>query len=128
MTDSLLTATFTPCGKVRKTRDRNDDSFIFLCIDGEYVPFRANSPQLDNHVGEDMFVIADEASQSTELSLIGFRVIDTEQGDLGIITAVDNSTANMLIELDNGTLLPLHEDFILSLDDNTLTLKLPFRL
>ena len=75
-----------------------------------------------------MFVIADEASQSTELSLIGFRVIDAEQGDLGIITAVDNSTANMLIELDNGTLLPLHEDFILSLDDNTLTLKLPFRL
>jgi len=30
--------------------------------------------------------------------------------------------------LDNGTLLPLHDDFIVSLDDEKLTLTLPFIL
>ena len=128
MTDDLLTAQFVPCGKVRRTRDRNDDSFVFLNIDGCFVPFRANSPQLDLHVGEDLFVLPTEDSNDDTLSLVGLQVRDTEQGLLGTITAVDESTANTLVELDNGTLLPLHEDFINELTDDTLVITLPFRL
>lgn len=128
MTD-LLTATFVPCGKVRRARDKHDDSFVFLCLDGCYVPFRANSTQLDAFVGETMYEI-DNGERELTLSeaLLGRQVVDEQQGVLGTIAAVDDSTANMLIELDNGTLLPLHEDFIVSLDDDTLTLKLPFTL
>ena len=128
MTDDLLTAQFVPCGKVRRARDKNDDSFVFLNIDGCFVPFRANSPQLDLHVGEDLFRLSTEDSDGDTLSLVGLQLRDTEQGLLGMITAVDDTTANTLIELDNGTLLPLHEDFINELTDDTLLITLPFRL
>lgn len=129
MTDPLLTAQFTPCGKVKKNRDKRDDSFIFVLIDGIYVPFRANSPKLNDYVGYDMFVLTDEQGQ-TEDDLVGFTVIDTEQGTLGTIAAVDTSTANTLIELADGRLLPLHEDFVEAIDDEAgvLTLTLPFQL
>lgn len=127
MTNDLNTAQFTPCGKVRRTRDKNDDSFVFINIDGCFVPFRANSPQLDLHVGEDLYTITND-NENDELSLVGLQVRDTEQGLLGIITAVDDTTANTLIELDNGTLLPLHEDFINELTDDTLVITLPFVL
>ena len=128
MTDDLLTAQFVPCGKVRRARDKNDDSFVFLNIDGCFVPFRTNSPQLDLHVGEDLFRLSTEDSDGDTLSLVGLQLRDTEQGLLGTITAVDDTTANTLIELDNGTLLPLHEDFINELTDDTLLITLPFRL
>lgn len=128
MTD-LMTATYVPCGKVRRARDKRDDSFIFLCIDGAYVPFRANSEQLDAFVGETMYEMDNgERELTMSEALLGRQVVDEQQGVLGTIAAVDESTANMLLELDNGTLLPLHEDFIVSLDDETLTLKLPFQL
>lgn len=128
MTDPLLTAQFTPCGKVKKNRDKHDDSFIFVLIDGIYVPFRVNSPKLNDYVGYDQFVLADEQEQPDEF--IGFTVIDTEQGLLGTVAALDTSTANTLVELDDGRLLPLHENFVESVDDEAriLTLTLPFRL
>ena len=129
MTNDLNTAQFTPCGKVRRARDKHDDSFVFLNLDGCMTPFRMNSPQLDTHVGEDLFTLSDAgADEGLDASLVGLSVMDTAQGLLGTITAVDDSTANMLIELDNGTLLPLHEDFIVSIDSDTLTLTLPFIL
>lgn len=128
MTNDLLTAQFVPCGKVRRTRDKHDDSFVFLNIDGCFVPFRANSSQLDLHVGEDLYQLPSEDNEGDVLSLVGLQVRDTEQGLLGTITAVDDTTANTLIELDNGTLLPLHEDFINELTDDTLVITLPFRL
>ena len=129
MTDSLLTASFIPCGKVKRARDKHDDSFVFVCVDGAYVPFRANSPQLDAFVGEDLYMIDDGERELTMGEVLkGKQVVDTAQGLLGVIASVDESTANTLIELDNGTLLPLHDDFIVSLDDEKLTLTLPFIL
>lgn len=128
MTDPLLNAQFTPCGKVKRNRDKRDDSFIFVLIDGIYVPFRVNSPKLDDYVGYDQFVLSDEEEQTNDL--VGFTLIDTDQGPLGTIAAIDTSTANTLVELDNGQLLPLHEDFVVAINDDnrTLTLTLPFRL
>ena len=138
MTNDLNTALFTPCGKVRRVRDKHDDSFVFLNLDGCMTPFRANSPQLDTHIGEDLYTLSDAHSDAcldarrdamhSVSHIIGLRVLDTAQGLLGTISAVDDSTANMLIELDNGTLLPLHEDFIVSIDTDTLMLTLPFTL
>ena len=50
---------------------------------------------------------------------IGFRVLDKQHGDLGEITAVDDSTMNILfcIEKDGEELLlPAHEEFIRNID------------
>ena len=84
--------------------------------------------------------------------LIGYTVIDTDQGPLGTITAIDDTTDNILATLNstlsttlhstlsttlnpklstlNSTLIPLHEDFLVSIDDNTrtLTITLPYLL
>ena len=76
--------------------------------------------------------------------LVGYTVEDTDQGPLGTITAIDDSTENILATLSfsasglsgeaglsaQRSLIPLHEDFIVSIDDNTrtLTITLPYLL
>ena len=61
-------------------------------------------------------------------SLLGYRVIDTDQGELGTITHVDETTINTLITLNNNQLIPLHEDFIIHIepDKQLITICLPF--
>ena len=61
-------------------------------------------------------------------SLTGYRVLDTDQGELGTIIHVDETTINTLITLDNDLLIPLHEDFIINIepDKQLLTICLPF--
>lgn len=64
-------------------------------------------------------------------SLEGFRAEDTEGRSLGRITAVDDSTMNVLlaVEREDGTelLLPAHEELVAGLDRkaHVLTLDLP---
>ena len=58
--------------------------------------------------------------------LIGLRVVDDEQGEQGVIDSVDESTANTLLFLDNGRVLPIHEDFIVAIDNTTLTTHYTF--
>lgn len=59
--------------------------------------------------------------------LVGFEVFDANLGHLGKIKRVDKSTLNVLFELENGTLLPAHEDLIDALDfpNRTLHMSLP---
>ena len=61
-------------------------------------------------------------------SLVGFKVIDTDQGELGIVDIVDETTINTLITLSDGRLIPIHEDFIIDInaEDKLLTICLPF--
>ncbi|MDR1562664.1 MAG: ribosome maturation factor RimM [Dysgonamonadaceae bacterium] len=63
-------------------------------------------------------------------SFTGFTVIDESYGEIGIISAVDNRTINNLFVIDTPigeTLIPVTEDFILSVDilEKTLLLRLP---
>jgi 16S rRNA processing protein RimM len=76
---------------------------------------------------------ASDLSEEDELlptwqSLTGYRVLDTDQGELGTIIHVDETTINTLITLDNELLIPLHEDFIIEIDqaNKLLTICLPF--
>ena len=58
---------------------------------------------------------------------IGFRVIDSKLGDIGIIEAVDELTINILFLVKNGNeeiLLPASEDFITEVDDKNKLLKM----
>lgn len=59
--------------------------------------------------------------------LVGFEVVDEAGERLGTITQIDDSTLNTLMMLDDGTILPAHEDLILEIqaDIRQLTLSLP---
>jgi hypothetical protein len=48
----------------------------------------------------------------------------------GVIAQVDESTINTLATLEDGRMLPLHEDFILDIDEDAheLHVDLPFML
>lgn len=50
---------------------------------------------------------------------VGFRVVDEQQGDLGTVEHVDDTTSNVLFEVHRGTesfLFPAHEEFITEVD------------
>ncbi|WP_459189022.1 ribosome maturation factor RimM [Parabacteroides sp. APC149_11_2_Y6] len=63
-------------------------------------------------------------------SFIGYQVIDEALGELGAITDVDESTINVLLQIDHKgkeILLPAAEELILSADheNKTLTVSVP---
>ena len=78
-------------------------------------------------------MLLSDISETEELmptwqSLIGYRVLDTDQGELGTIIDVDETTINTLVTLNNNQLIPLHEDFIIHIepDKQLITICLPF--
>lgn len=129
-----------------------DATFLILSIDNILVPFRVldwrgkgsdslifqldriNDEQMaQQFVGCQAYMLATDLSEDDELlptwqSITGYRVLDTDQGELGTIIHVDETTINTLITLDNDQLIPLHEDFIINLepDKQLLTICLPF--
>lgn len=131
-----------------------DATFLILSIDNILVPFRVLDWrgkgsdslifQIDRITDEQMaqqlvgcqaYMLASDLSEEDELmptwqSLTGYSVLDTDQGKLGTIIHVDETTINTLVTLDNDQLLPLHEDFIINIepDKKLLTICLPFIL
>ena len=132
--------------------DNAEATFLILSINNILVPFRVldwrgkGSDSLifqldritDEHtalplIGCEAFMLASDLSEEAEMlptwpRLTGYRVHDTDQGELGTIIHVDESTINTLITLDNDQLIPLHEDFIIDIDpaNKLLTICLPF--
>lgn len=132
--------------------DNADATFLILAIDNILVPFRVLDWrgkgsdslifQLDHItdeqsaqalIGCQAYMLASDLSEEDEAmptwqSLVGYRVMDQDQGDLGSIIHVDETTINTLVTLDNNQLIPLHEDFIIDIDaDNQqLHICLPF--
>lgn len=124
-----------------------DPEFIILELDAIKVPFRVldwrskgddvllklkgvDTEQAANRlVGAPVFMenaVGQEDSMMTWQDLVGLRVVDDEQGEQGVIDSVDESTVNTLLFLDNGRVLPIHEDFIVAIDDTTLTTHYTF--
>jgi|SRR5690606_6106776 len=57
--------------------------------------------------------------------IIGFKVIDTNFGEVGIIKGINDSTAQALFEIDrNGTeiLIPMNDEFISKVDKKNKTI------
>lgn len=51
--------------------------------------------------------------------IIGFTAIDKQEGAIGVINAINDQSNQVLLEIGNGntpTLVPLHDDFIVSID------------
>ena len=134
--------------------DQADPEFLFLQLDQLYVPFRVldwrgkgadtliftlsgieSEPEAARLVGAPAYMrradlVTETEEQIAWSDLVGYRVIDQESGTLGTVAEVDEQTINTLLTLDDGRMMPIHEDFILSIDTQAheLHVNLPFQL
>jgi 16S rRNA processing protein RimM len=130
--------------------DRVDCDYLVLDVDGILVPFfieeyrfRSDSVALvkfedidtqqraQELTGCDVYFprsLADEDDSPTLAMLVGFDIVDADtQKTVGRIAAVDDSTANILFELEDDTLVPANDDLITAIDQaaRTITMHLP---
>lgn len=132
--------------------DNADANFLILNINNILVPFRVtdwrgkgsdslifqiagitNEQEAQQLIGCQAYMLKSDICEEEDIlptwqSLMGYRVVDRDQGELGVITYVDESTINTLVTLDNNQLIPLHEDFIIEIqqDKQQITICLPF--
>ncbi len=125
--------------------DESEAEFILVVLDSIPVPFRVLDWRCK---GADLlFTLKGIATEQQALRLVGSEVYmrredvkeQHEQGFLSwqdlvgytingcAITAIDDSTANVLAQLQDGRLVPLHEDLISSIDHDAhvITIQLP---
>ena len=120
-------------GIIRRTHYKDLPPFVFVRRDGLFVPFR--SEHISELIGEEGFLLRSDVQDEedgllTWQDLTGYTIVDDEAGVLGVIANVDESTINTLATLEDGRMLPLHEDFILEIDEaqRVLHVHLPFVL
>ena len=130
--------------------DRVDADYLVLEIDGILVPFfmeeyrfRSDSLALvkfcdidtqeraSELTGCDVYFprdLADEDDTPTLASLVGFDLIEASNNKkVGTIASIDDSTANILFELEDGRLIPANDDLIEDIDmqQQKITMNLP---
>ena len=115
--------------RVEDWRGKGSDSLIFRLAGVD------NEQKAQQLIGTEAFMLRKDVWEDSEelptwQSLMGYRVIDIDQGELGEVTEVDESTINTLLILSNGKMIPIHEDFIITLEPEkqTLTIQLPYLL
>ena len=120
--------------------DRVDADYLVLDIDGILVPFfmeeyrfRSDTVCLvkfcdidtqqraQELTGCDVYfprTLAEEADEMPSLSmLVGFEIVNNANGEtIGHIAAIDDSTANILFELEDGMLIPANDELITDID------------
>lgn len=128
--------------------DRTDADYLILEVDGILVPFFfeayrfrsdetalvtfsniCTQQQARELTGCEVFfprALDDTTNQiSSWAQIIGFSVMDVQTNqEIGKIVSIDNSTINILFELDNGRLLPAHDDFIKDIDTKQQIIKI----
>ena len=119
-------------GVLKRTHYKDLPEFIFVQRDGLFVPFR--SANISELMGEEGFVLrsdiqGEEDGLLTWQDLVGYT-IEEEGKTIGVIASIDESTINTLATLEDGRLLPLHEDFITEINEDAriLRVNLPFEL
>ncbi|MBQ6190052.1 MAG: 16S rRNA processing protein RimM [Bacteroidaceae bacterium] len=131
--------------------DRVEADYLVLSIDGIFVPFFLEEYRFrGEHSALLKFQNIDSIEDAQEISgaevyfpysltpedgdadytwsyFEGFHVHDEKTGDLGSIVRVDESTENVLFELESGHLLPAVEAFITDIDHEgrTIHMNLP---
>ena len=124
-------------GVLKRTHYKDLPEFVFVQRDGLFVPFR--SANISELMGEEAFVLrsdvqGEDDGMLTWQDLVGYTIIDKgmngEGMKVGIIVSIDESTINTLATLEDGRMLPLHEDFITEIDQDAhvLHVNLPFTL
>ncbi len=131
--------------------DRVESEYLILKLDGILVPFfmeeyrfRSDESALvkfesvdsqeraSELTGTEIYFPRDIAEESSdELSyaqIIGFTIEDTNSGKtVGIISHVDTATDNILFELEDGTLIPVADEWIKDVDNRkrVISMSLP---
>ena len=131
--------------------DRVDADYLILSIDDILVPFfieeyrfKTDSNALMKFEGIDTqerareltgceVYFPHELADSDEdtiswAAIVGFYITDADSNrTIGRIAAVDDSTINILFELEDGRLIPASEDLITAIDQQarTITMRLP---
>ena len=131
--------------------DRVEADYLVLCVDGILVPFfleeyrfKSDSTaivkfeDIDTQerarelTGCDVYFprdLADDDDGELSLSfLVGFDLVEAGSGkSIGRIASIDDSTINLLFELEDGTLIPASDDLITAIDQQarTITMHLP---
>ena len=120
-------------GFLKRTHNRDLPPFVFVQRDGLFVPFR--SEKIASLMGEEIWVMRSDMQEEDEgtltwQDLVGYTMEDDEAGMIGRIADVDESTINTLATLEDGRMVPLHEDFIMDIDEEAhiLRVHLPFVL
>lgn len=131
--------------------DRADADYLILDIDGIFVPFFIEEYRFktDNNAimkfegidtqdrareftGIDVYFpreLNDEEENGLSwAAIVGFDIIDASTSKtVGRIASVDDSTINILFELEDGKLIPASEELITDIDKHkkTITIDLP---
>lgn len=133
--------------------DNQELHFIFIDIDGHFIPFYIVNLQPgpgereilfleDIHTPEDAarytgkaYYIHENFLKNIQAPFVGielqkFKVVDIKFGILGLVTAIGGTEENPLLEVTNGNkdiLIPLNGDFILGLDEKStiITVDIP---
>lgn len=128
--------------------DRVDADYLVLELDGILVPFfieeyrfRSDTVALIKFEDVDTQQRANEltgcdvyfpralaANDEGEVSLsllVGFDLVEANGGTtIGRIAAIDDTTANLLFELEDGRLIPANDDLIRDIDTKRKTIKM----
>ena len=128
--------------------DRVDADYLVLELDGILVPFfieeyrfRSDTVALIKFEDVDTQQRANEltgcdvyfpralaANDEGEVSLsllVGFDLVEANGGTtIGRIAAIDDTTANLLFELEDGCLIPANDDLIRDIDTKRKTIKM----
>ena len=130
--------------------DQVDCDYLVLDVDGILVPFfieeyrfRSDSVALvkfedidtqqraQELTGCDVYfprALAAEDESPSLTMLVGFDIVEANGGTtVGRIAAIDDSTANLLFELEDGRLIPANDDLIEDIDtqQQKITMSLP---
>ena len=115
--------------------------FLILLLDGIFVPFRVEDWRgkgadslifrlkgVDTEVkalrlvNAEAYMLRRDLNEEAEemmtwQDLTGYEVLNSEHVVQGRVAAVDESTINTLLELEDGRLLPVHEDLLIEIDE-----------
>ena len=130
--------------------DRVDCDYLVLDVDGILVPFFIEEYRFrSDTVALVKFEDVDTQQRAAELTgcdvyfpralageddgpalalLVGFDLVEANEGRVvGRIAAIDDTTANLLFELEDGRLIPASDDLIDDIDQEarTITMRLP---
>ncbi len=116
-------------GVLKRNHDDDLPPFIFVRRDGLFVPFR--SEDIAELRGEEAFVLRSDIAEEADglmtwQDLVGYTIEDDEAGPIGTIDEIDESTINTLATLQDGRMVPLHEDFIIEIDEEAQVLHVHF--
>ena len=138
--------------------DNATAEFVVLRLDDILVPFRVidwrgkgadslifqfqdidSEPDAAKLIGTEVYMLRRDMTEEAEdlltwQDLKGYQLFDQqpdgEYTPLGIVADVDESTINTLLTLEDGRLMPIHEDFIIDIDReaHVLRVNLPFEI